>query len=519
MFQSGMRRWGASLVAVAALVAGSIVPQVTSASASELEDTIDQILTDERLDGTSAGVVIADAANGDTLYERNPDLRLVPASNTKTLTSAAAMELLGPDYTYTTTVHTESAPNNGGVLHGDVYLRGDGDPTLLESDYEDLAAQVADAGIRKVQGDLVADDTRFDSQRLGPWWMWGDEDFYYSAQISALTVSPNDDYDAGTVIIDTSPGTEGGVADVAVIPDTDYITIDNQATTVEEGGETSISITRERGSNTWTVAGTIAADAGTSRVWRAVWEPTGKAAEVFAKALESHGVQVQGDVRIGETTPEGADVVASHESMTLTELLNPFMKLSNNGHAEVLAKTMGDEVAGTGDWPTGMQVMRDYLESVGVADIRLSDGSGLSRGNQVPAEDFAHFLYTIQDADWFDPWYEEMPVACAGERMIGGTLNARMCDTPAEGNVRAKTGTLTGVTALGGYVTDADGRELIFSILFNNHLDGVKDIEDEIAVALASYSEDGPDRDYSVETAPSDAADPELEPTWMKGDD
>lgn len=522
-----LRRWITPIAAVAALGIGLMAPVASTTSpgpdredSPELGEAIDQILTDPRLDGTISGVVIAEADTGQRLYEHNPDYRLMPASNVKMLTSAAAMELLGPDYTYTTTVQSEGVMRgNSGVMDGDLYLTGDGDPTMLAEDYESLAAQVADAGISRVQGDLVADDTRFDSQRLGPLWSWGDEDFYYSAQISALSVSPNEDYDAGTVIIDTTPGANAGdAAEVSVIPETDYITIDNQATTTEAGGTTSLSITRERASNTWTVSGTIAADTDNYRVWRAVWEPTGKAAAVFAKALQDHGVEVHGDIRTGEPTPEGAELVASHESMTVTELLNPFMKLSNNGHGEVLLKTIADEVEGVGTWPTGAGAISDYLQTVGMSgEANLRDGSGLSRGNQIPAGEFASFLHEVQDAEWFEDWYAEFPIACAGERMIGGTLNARMCDTPAEGNVHAKTGSLTGVTALSGYVTDADGRDLVFSLLFNNNMQGIQDIENQIVVTLASYSADAGEPVAPMMSDSSTEADEDLECSWLKG--
>lgn len=520
-----LRRWIVPVAAVGALSLGAMAPQTPT----EAEDTsapveqIDQILTDSRLDGSLAGVVIADAATGQTLYERNPDYRLLPASNMKLLSSAAAMELLGPDYTYTTTVHTDGERRgSSGVLRGDLYLKGDGDPTMLEEDYDSLAAQVAESGITRIAGDLIADDTRFDSQRLGPWWGAGDEDFYYSAQISALSVGPNEDYDAGTIIVETSPGASAGdAAQLEMIPDTDYVSLDNQVTTVEAGGTTSISITRVRGTNDWTVSGTIAADANTSRAWRAVWEPTGKAAAVFENALQRHGVQVLGNTRLGVATPAEADLVASHESMTLTELLIPYMKLSNNGHGEVLLKTLGAEIEGTGNWPTGQAVLHEYLESMGVpSEIRVADGSGLSRGNQIPAAGFATFLHEVQDAAWFEQWEASLPIACAGERMVGGTLNARMCDTPAHDNVRAKTGSLTGVSALGGYVTDADGRELVFSIMLNNYLVDVKDIEDQIAVALASYSVDADDGELvsPMSVDPSSEPDIGLECSWLKGE-
>ncbi|AYY14062.1 D-alanyl-D-alanine carboxypeptidase/D-alanyl-D-alanine-endopeptidase [Actinobacteria bacterium YIM 96077] len=517
----------ATLAAGGLVAAFNVVPsafpsadeQFDEPAASDLAADIDEILDDPRMDGSQASVVVADAETGDVLYDRDGENRLMPASNQKMVTSAAAMELLGPDYTFTTTVESD-AQQRGRVLAGDLYLRGTGDPTMLAEDYEALADEIADAGIQRVHGAVVADDTWFDDVRLGLGWDWDDEQYYYSAQISALSIAPDTDYDAGTVIIKVDPGsTVGDEPEVTVIPDNDYVEIINEAETTEAGTGRSIGINRDRGSNTIRITGTIATDGGQARVWRSVWEPTGLAAHVFHDALEERGVAVRGDVEVGET-PDGAEVLASHESMTLSELLIPFMKLSNNGHAEVLMKAMGRERSDAGTWAAGREAVSEALQGwdVDPSDMAIADGSGLARRNWVPPNQLIALLRGIQDEPWFDAWYESMPLAGAEERFEGGTLRFRMDGTAAEGNVRAKTGTLTGATALSGYVTTADDQELVFSIIFNNYLSGKpSDLEDRIAVRLAEHGGEGETSTgtFSVPAPPVEQPG-DVECSWVK---
>jgi D-alanyl-D-alanine carboxypeptidase/D-alanyl-D-alanine-endopeptidase (penicillin-binding protein 4) len=484
----------ASLIAafnVAPSLLSTAEPDVDPATQALVED-LDEILADERLNGSVAGVLVTNADTGEVLYDHNSPGRQMPASNEKTFTAAAALEILGPDYTWTTTVAADGQ-QTGPVLRGDLYIQGGGNPTLLAEDYAALAKQVADAGITTVVGDLVADDTFFDDVRVGPDWNWDDEPYYYAAQISALTVAPDTDYDAGTVIVSIGAGAgPGDPGIVTVTPETDYVTIVNNTETTEPGTGRSLSVTREHGTNDIHVNGTIATDGGTGSSWASVWEPTGYAADVFARALDDAGVRVVGDVTYG-ATPADARVVAEHESMTLAELLIPFMKLSNNGHAEVLVKTIGREVSGVPSWSAGVAAIRDQLANFGVDTDALvqRDGSGLSRRNFVAPAEITALLRAAQDEPWFDVYLDSFPVAGVSERFVGGTLRSRMVGTPAQGNAKAKTGSLTGATALSGYVTTADDEDLIFSIVMNNYLSGKPaDIEDAIVVRLASHGGD-----------------------------
>ncbi|MCQ0024398.1 D-alanyl-D-alanine carboxypeptidase/D-alanyl-D-alanine-endopeptidase [Streptomyces somaliensis DSM 40738] len=464
-------------------------PAGAGPSDTGLKGAVDEILTDPRLDGAAAGVVVADAATGATLYRRDGDDRLVPASNTKIPTSAAAMEILGPDHRFRTEVLATGRLVSG-VLHGDLYLRGTGDPTVLAADYDRLAARVAAAGVRRVTGRLVADDTRFDANRLGRSWAADDESSYYSAQISALTLAPDTDYDSGTVIVEASAAeVPGRRPAVTLTPRNDHVRVDNRATTVGAGRPGTLTVERAHGTNTLVVRGGIPVGAAPVREWVTVDDPTGYATAVFADALAARGVRVEGPTRLGLRTPASAGTVAAHASMPLRRLLHPFMKLSNNMHAEALTKAVGYEVSGSGSWEAGLAAVGAYLRKEGVDTdgLRQADGSGLSRMNLFPAARLAELLLAVQDAPWYADWYASLPVACHPDRMVGGTLRSRMCGTPAALNARGKTGTLTGASALSGYVADAAGRRLVYSVVLNNHLaPSVKDVEDALVVTLAS---------------------------------
>ena len=185
-------------------------------------------------------------------------------------------------------------------------------------------------------------------------------------------------------------------------------------------------------------------------------------------------------------------MLAEHESMTVGELLSPYLKLSNNMHGEALVKALGAEKTGTGSWSAGLTEVRSWLTANGVdaAKTRLVDGSGLSRMGNVRAQDLTDLLVTVRDEPWFATWYDALPIAGNPDRAVGGTLRNRMRDTAAANNLHGKTGSLTGVTALSGYVTNADGRELVFAMVSNNYLNSPRSIEDALGVTLASWSEE-----------------------------
>ncbi|WP_344951299.1 D-alanyl-D-alanine carboxypeptidase/D-alanyl-D-alanine endopeptidase [Sphaerisporangium flaviroseum] len=479
---------------------------------TDLVKDIDQILSASNLAVARSGVVVRSAETGEQLYAQDTGKIFLPASNAKLLTSAAAVDTLGLDYRFTTSV-LSSGRRVGSTLAGDLYLKGTGDPTMLATDYDALAAKVAGSGVKLVAGRLVADDTWFDDVRLGTDWAWDDEPYYYAAQISALTASPDTDYDAGSVIVSVAPGDAAGApAKVTTTPETDYLKIENRATT---GAETDVLVNRLHGTNKVVITGTVAEEYDE---WVTVDDPTGYSASLFRKALAKHGVRVLGTTGRG-ATPAAATSVAQKESMPLSELLVPFMKLSNNMHAEILTKAMGRKVSGKGTWDAGLAVTLGFAAKNGVKAVRLRDGSGLSRLDGVTPGDLAAYLIAMRSKPWYKTWYDALPIAGNADRLTGGTLRSRMAGTPAAGNVHAKTGSLTSVTGLSGYVTSADGEPLVFSILTNNYLSGSPKttVEDAIAVRLARFKRDTPvDATVQLRTATPEGADADLECSWLK---
>ncbi|SDQ40787.1 D-alanyl-D-alanine carboxypeptidase/D-alanyl-D-alanine endopeptidase [Actinopolyspora saharensis] len=456
----------------------------------ELRDDLDGILEDPRLEGATAGVVVRDPRSDRVLYARNPRTRMTPASNAKLFTSVAALETLGEDFRFDTEV-LATGERRGAELRGELYLRGTGDPTMLAADYRELAAEVAASGIEVVRGRVLADDSWFTGPGLANGWMAVDEPYHYAAPVSALTVAPTEDYDAGSVLVRVRPGDPGTPVRVSTRPSTGAVTVVNRARTSSAGSPETLSVRREHGSDRVLVSGELPADSGRKRFFSSVPDPTRYALDVFRRALAEHGVSFEG---VGTArTPERARVLAEHRSMPLGELLTPFLKLSNNGHAETLVKTMGRRVLGEGSWTAGMQVLRNELDALGVdpGSYRLVDGSGLSTLDAVSPRQLSLLLDAARAEPWFDTWYAALPVAGAPERLVGGTLRGRMGGTAAEGEVVAKTGSMTGVTALSGYVRTRSDRPLVFSVVFNDFLGAApRDVQDALAVRLAEHGGD-----------------------------
>jgi len=472
-----------------------------AAAPGDLKTALDKILADGRLTGAPAGVTVRDARTGAVLYSHDADARVVPASNNKIETSAAAFGILGTGYRFRTNVSR---------LGGTLYLKGTGDPTLDAAAYDRLAADVAAKGVTKVD-DLVADDSWFEGPRVGPDWDPTDFPYYYAAEISALTVTPDTDLDVGTVDVVVTPTTPGRPPKVSLTPDTGVVTIDDRATTGAAGSASTVSVDRTAGTNTIVVSGSIPAD-GTFDDLATVQDPALYAADVFRRALRAHGVTVKGDPAHG-TTPKNARVVTTRRSVPLSRIATPYLKLSNNMIAETLVKAIGRKVTGHGSWTAGLPVVARYLKSLGVdtSQVRQTDGSGLGHTNYTTATQISNVLRAAQSRRWFPVFYDALPIAGRPDRLVGGTLRSRMAGTAAAGNVHAKTGTLTGVSALSGYVKDPSGQPLIFSIVFNGYKGGAPtDLQDKIAVRLAG----GPTA--TVRSAARSAPAQNLECSWTR---
>jgi D-alanyl-D-alanine carboxypeptidase/D-alanyl-D-alanine-endopeptidase (penicillin-binding protein 4) len=467
-----------------------LAPAAAKVTDPALAKKITAVMKDSRVTKGRTAAVVIDAASGTELYQRSGSRATVPASNTKIITAAAAMSTLGPSYRFRTQV-IKRARITGSTLDGRLYLKGFGDPTARVSDYASLAKQVRAAGIRTVTGKLVVDASYFDNVRYNPTWRTSYADDYYAAPISALTLAPNADLDSGTVIIKYRAGKVGKKAKITTTPAAaaSSLNLKNLSTTGKRGTTSTFSASRAHGSSTITLRGRVPSGRSGSRLIT-VSRPDLYAAAIFRSELKKAGVSVKGGTTVLATPATKRTVLATDYSMTLSQLLVPFMKLSNNMHAEALTKAMGAKRSGApGTWSNGLAATRAYLTSRGVpmSGVSLSDGSGLTRSNTLTPRALGAVLVKVQRETWFPAFRASLPVAGNSKRMVGGTLRARMNDTRAENRAWAKTGSLTGVTALSGYVRGRDGHLYVFSMLSQYTGRTPRPVEDKLVVTLAGW--------------------------------
>jgi serine-type D-Ala-D-Ala carboxypeptidase/endopeptidase (penicillin-binding protein 4) len=459
-------------------------------AAETLDKEITQFLNhDPDLKGALAGISIRSATTGKIIFDHMGDIRLKPASNLKLFSAAAALSTLGEDYTFQTEVLTDGSVK-GKRLSGNLFLKGKGDPTLLKADFDKMADQIYQKGVRVIHGDLIGDDTWYDNIRYSRDLPWSDEHTYYGAQVSALTVSPDQDYDSGTLIVKVQPSKiKGQKAEVTISPSTNYVKIVNQTKTVKENEPTKLTILREHGKNTILIKGTIPIHSHEIKDWVSVWNPTSYALNLFKQSLEEKGIKIKGNVKEG-TAPLNAVIITVHQSMPLSKMLVPFMKLSNNTHAEVFVKEMGKVYKNEGSWEKGLEVVKNELFQLGIntETLVLRDGSGISHINLVPANELSQLLFMVQSKEWFPTLLQSLPEGGKSEKMVGGTLRYRLQEPSTGAKIHAKTGTLTTVSSLSGYVNTQKGDNLIFSVILNNLIDESKGkrIEDKIVSILVN---------------------------------
>ena len=446
--------------------------------------SLDSIFSDTLLAHAHWGVLVRSLATGETLYARNPERMFVPASNLKLVTAAAALEALGPDYRYRTRV-ASGGPVSDGVLQGDLWVIGSGDPSISARFFDDPRAVFrawADSlrahGVRRIAGGVVGVDDVFDNQALGRGWAWDDADAAYSAEVSGLQLNE------GVIGIEVRPGaTPGSPAVITLDPPTAYVPVASAAVTGERGAA-GITATRAAQGPGLVLTGAVRGDTVEAEEI-AVRNNTAYFATVLLETLEAAGIDVGEDAWDADDTdrprPATEHTLFVHASPPLAEILVGFMKPSQNQIGEGLLKTLGAELRGEGSANRGVAVVDSLSGLWGLPrrQLAMADGSGLSRYNLVsPA-----YLIALLERESRSPhaaiYTAALPVAGRD-----GTLANRMRGTPLEGNVRAKTGTLSGVRSLSGYLTTAAGEPLVFSMLVNHHVLTARDADRLAEAAL-----------------------------------
>ncbi|HEX4949160.1 MAG TPA: D-alanyl-D-alanine carboxypeptidase/D-alanyl-D-alanine-endopeptidase [Blastocatellia bacterium] len=505
---------------VAQQVISTAPPEPKPPTLSALQSRFTAWLEQPRFAHARWGIRIL-TADGRTVFERDADKVFMPASNMKLYTTAATLDALGPDYRFKTSVYMDGKLNHH-TLKGNVILYGRGDPNLSArfdvnaegkpnpiDEYtaadtitaiERLAEQVQARGIKVIQGDVVGDDSYFATSGLGTSWSWEDLQFYYGAAVSALTVNDN------AVTFTVKPAARDGLPPlITVQPKTAYIRVINHAITGEgKDGKTHIGINRPLGSNEIEFFGNIPRTAKDYSEEVAVHNPASFAATLLKEALARRGIRVLGRgrhldavARIKEPFDETKlTELAFVESQPLAVLLKVINKESQNLHTEIMLRQLGElrgaprELDDYGrpksSESRGLAVLRQFLTKAGidVSTLSLRDGSGLARQDLISPRATSQLLLFMSQHPQFAIYRASLPVP--GD----GTLRRRMKGTPAEGKVQAKTGSLSYVRSLSGYVTTKKGQMLIFSFMGNNYTGAGVDLTnvyDQICALLADY--------------------------------
>ena len=451
----------------------------------ELKNNLDEILNDKFFERSQIAVEIFDLTEGKSLYSRNNKLLLHPASNMKLLTSAAGLVFLGPEYEFTTTLYYDGVAE-GTTFLGDLYIVGGLDPDLTSNDLDSLVQAVKSMEVKYITRNIYADISIKDSLYWGNGWMWDESPDPNAPLLSALNINDN----AIEVFI---TGNEVGLPGIVSLkPETKYVKIENHSVTVPSNGPNDLNITRDwlNNKNTIIIEGTVRKgeikDSSEHTEKLNLVDPEKYFLTLFKEHLKNENIFLFGELD-KRTFPEGSIYLAKI-NRSLENVLTNLNKESDNLNAEMIlyALALKDSTA-PAVAKNGIEIIKSLIDSLGLDpdDYSLADGSGVSRYNLVSAELVIELLKYMYKHPEFHLYYESL--SNAG---VDGTLEERMKNTAAEGNVHAKTGTLAGVSSLSGYVSAKNGNLIAFSIMMQNYVEKssvARSFQDKICELLANY--------------------------------
>jgi len=497
----------------------AIVPATRPpATLADLRSRIEEICHQPSLAPGFFAVKIASLDTGQTVFEQDANKFVRPASNMKLYTVATAFDRLTPDYHFVTSVYAKESPEEG-KIKGDLIVYGRGDPSIAarfnNGDYykgiNALADRIVAAGVKRIKGDLVGDESYFNGPPVGSGWEWDDLTWSYGAQVSALSINDN------AIDLTIRPGpTDGAPVSIVTGPaNASFITIVNRATTSPKEFGRTLQIYRGLGANTLEITGTLPVGDAGFRGGVAIPDPALAFISMLRDALFARGVKIEGrvrtvDARSGQSLvpaapadaavmpagpPQGLVEIASLPSPPFSVIAAQTLKPSQNQYTELILRTLGKKFTGVAGDPNrardvesaGLLQVQTFLRQAGINDndVSLDDGSGLSRNDLISANTTVQLLTFMSRHRYFAQFRDALPIAG-----VDGTLSTRMRGTPAERNLRAKTGSLSSVASLSGYVTTAAGERLVFSMMLNNYPDAAairRDSIDAIAILLASF--------------------------------
>ncbi len=443
---------------------------VETASGSTFHERLASLIDGRVSQSSEASIQIVDLQSGAVVAERNPHLPLAPASNMKLFTTGAAIDLLKPTFEISTTVYARGAVDAGGTLDGDLKIVGHGDPTISGRFHDGHATAVIDewaadlkrAGIKAVKGNLIFEYGYMDTEYIHPTWPADQLVNWYEAPIAAFTMQE------GCVQVRVLPNRGARQCVVQFEPPTSYLQLQNSCVT----GRGLPFITRIRDSNTIVVRGGVPSRSGPTEVFVTVANPIHYFATVTSETLTRDGINLQGQVVL---TPRDARTdwrPVSQHSTPLNIVVFVINKKSQNHYAEQLVKTIGAEVKKEGTWPAGTATVTEWLTGklgVPAGEYHQADGSGMSRDNRASANAFIQLLRYMWNSPYREDFVSSLPYSGDPDSKFGHRLR----QAPYARQVYAKTGYISGVVGLSGYVHAQSGKIYAFSFIFNHYRVGV----------------------------------------------
>jgi D-alanyl-D-alanine carboxypeptidase/D-alanyl-D-alanine-endopeptidase (penicillin-binding protein 4) len=434
------------------------------------------------------GVAVRSLARDAHLFDLNPQTLMVPASVAKLVSVATAADAVGWDYRFTTTLRSTGSIE-GGVLHGDLLVVGGGDPAIGGRGGDDFSTWIdalKTAGIHRVDGRVVGIDDAFEEPRPGFAWSWDDLGYSTGAIFGALNLAEN------RLAVTVTPGAVAGApTSLAYNVDAQDLPITNRSVTAAVGIAPLVWPEMRPGETTVTIAGSVPVGGMPATLLVSAGNPTAWFARMLRRRLIASGIDVTGPAADGDDisipSQDAAAILYTYRSHPLSEIVQPLLKESINLYGEAVQRlNASGPLPHTNDQALDGIKQRLLSWGIPVDGFQIVDGSGLSRRDVISAEALLTVLVRMYDPAATSPWMRSLPVAG-----MDGTLAARMKGTPGENNVRAKTGTMSNVRSLAGYVTTRDSEPLVFVAIVNN-FDGTgaqaNAALDAIAVRLASFS-------------------------------
>lgn len=440
-------------------------------SISDLDKTVSQACREEGMKHGMLSVCVYNITTGKEIYARNAELSVTPASVQKLLTTGVGFARLGSDFRFTTKISMRGDIDRDGVLHGNIYLTGGGDPLLGSYRYRQTTSDSLFAswtlalkkkGIRRVDGRVCYNVSIFDEQPLHDSWQWGDIGNYYAAGVSGLNFHEN------MYFVYFNAGKKLGYPATAVrtVPKNIDIHGTCEVTTAGENTGDQVTIYGSPTNKERLYRGTVPFGKTDFAVRGAMPNPARTCADLFSSYMRTHGIGVSSNSMQVYSTPDSLRQVVDYRSTSYYTIAQYTNLTSNNIYAESIFKYLGYDKYGIGSFENGSRVVMDYLKDKGLATggVHVVDGSGLSRLNSITASFMCRYLATMSKESFYNEFLQS--IAKVGEN---GTAKNLLPNLPKNITVHVKTGTMDGVKAYAGYVIAANGQTLAFTIVSNGH--------------------------------------------------